>query len=205
MSLLIRTRRPTDRAGAVAADAIDRARDAAGPAVERARETAAPAVERAREATAPTVERALDAAGPAVERVRDAAGPAVERAREASRPALAQLRSAVASVLRLVVRLAALVPGIGARVLQGVATAMGRLADTSAQIAHVEPPSRVGRRRSRRRAGLWFAGGFVTGAAAGYVGHELMTRDRAHHEPGPEAAWPPVSTRADGPDAQAAG
>lgn len=195
MSLLTRTRRPTDRAGAVATDAIERAREAAGPAVERAREATGPAVERAREAT-----------GPAVERAREATAPAVDRAREASRPALAQLRSGVATVLRLVVRLAAIVPGVGARVLQGIATVMGRLADSTAEIAHVEPPSKVGRRRSRRRAGLWFAGGFVTGAAAGYVGHELMTRDHAHdREPGPEASWPPVSNRADGPSAQVAG
>lgn len=176
MALLTRSRsRSTaDRASEAAAEAIERARDVAGPRVERAREATAPTVERARDAAAPTVEWARDATAPAVERAREVTAPTVERAREASRPALAQLRSAVATILRTVVRVAALLPGLGAQVLEGVATVMGRLADTSAQIAHVEPPSKTGR---RRRAALWFAGGFVTGAAAGYVAHEYLSRD----------------------------
>lgn len=151
----------------------DRASEAAAEAIERARDVAAPRVERAREATAPTVEWAREATAPAVARAREVAAPTVERAREASRPALAQLRSAIATILRMAVRVAALLPGLGAQVLEAVATLMGRLADTSAQIAHVEPPSKVG----RRRAGLWFAGGFVAGAAAGYVAHEYLSRD----------------------------
>lgn len=175
MALLTRSRsRSTaDRASEAAAEAIERARDVAGPRVERAREATAPTVERARDAAAPTVEWAREATAPAVERAREVAAPTVERAREASRPALAQLRSAVATILRMAVRVAALLPGFGARVLEAVATLMGRLADTSAQIADVEPPSKVG----RRRAGLWFAGGFVAGAAAGYVAHEYLSRD----------------------------
>lgn len=164
MALLTRSRprSSADRASAAAAEAIERARDVAGPTVERAREAAAPTVDWAREATAPTVERA-----------REVAGPTVDRAREATGPALAQLRSAIATFLRMVVRVAALLPGFGAQILEAVATLMGRLADTSAQVANVPPPSKVG----RRRAGLWFVGGFVTGAAAGYVAHEYLSRD----------------------------
>lgn len=178
MALLTRARHrsPADRATAAAAEAVERARDVAGPTVERAREAAAPTVERARDAAAPRVEWAREAAAPSVERAREVAGPTVERAREASRPALAQLRSGIASLLRMAVRLAALLPGFGAQVLEAVATLMGRLADTSAQIAHIEPPSKV----RRRRVGLWFVGGFVTGAAAGYVAHDLLTRDDDH-------------------------
>lgn len=186
MALLTRTRPRSraDRASAAATEAIERARDVAAPTMERARDAAGPTVERAREAAAPTVEWAREAAAPTVERAREVTAPTVERAREASRPALAQLRSAIATLLRMVVRVAALLPGVGAQVLQAVATLMGRLADTSAQIAHVEPPSKVG----RRRAGLWFAGGFVTGTVAGYAAHEYLTRACEHdhvHDEGP--------------------
>ena len=128
--------------------------------------------------------------------------------RQASAPALARARRGLGSLLRLLVRLVALLPGIGARVLGTVAVVLGRLADRSAEVANVEPPSHTGRRRSRRRAALWFTGGFAAGAAAGYAVCEATRRDEHVHDDQPwqprsvpggdQASEPSGTARADG-------
>lgn len=121
----------------------------------------------------------VDRAGETAQHVREVAVPAVERAREVTTSTAATAATRIAGLLgrllRLVIRLAAIVPGLGARVLQTVSQVLARLADRSAEIAHVEPPTRAGRRHRRRRAGLWFATGFVTGAAAGYAANEVLS------------------------------
>lgn len=169
MALLTRSRRSDDPA----AEALDRAREVSEQVAERARDV--------RDAAEPRIAQAREAAEPRIARAREAAEPVVERAREASAPAFAQARRALGTVLRLLVRVAALVPGLGASVLGTVSRLLGRLADRSAELADVEPPSRAG---ARRRAVLWFVGGFATGAAAGYAVSEMNRddHDHAHHD-----------------------
>lgn len=186
MALLTRSRRSSEPT-----ETLDRAREVSEQVAGRAREVSAEALERAVEAA----DRARDAAEPRLVRARDVAEPAVVRAREASGPALARLRWAVGAVLRVLVRVIALAPGIGAQVLETVARLLGRLADRSAQLAQVTPPP-----PRRRRAGLWFAGGFVAGAAAGYAVSEMRHGGHEHaDEPWqPATVAPPRTTPAEG-------
>lgn len=156
------------------------AREASEPAIERARE----ATERAREASEPAIERAREA----TERAREASGPALERAREASAPLLAQLVPQLRRLFSLLARLASYLPGIGSRVLGWFAWALGALADRTAQVADVKPPRTIARRGRRRRAVLWFTGGFAVGAAAGYAANELLAHDDTPHEF--DESWP---------------
>lgn len=186
MALLTRPRRTGDPT----AEAIEKAREVSEQVADRAREVGGEALDLAGEAAG----RARVAAEPHLARAREATEPAVARAREASEPALAQVRSVVGTVLRLVVRLVALLPGIGAQVLETIASVLGTLADRSAEAAHVPPPSRVGR---RRRAALWFVGGFASGAAAGYAVARATAHD--HHDHAVDAPWQPTAV----PDADA--
>jgi hypothetical protein len=201
MALLTRSRRRSDpaaealdRAREVSEQVAERARDVSGDAVERASEVA----ERARAAAEPRIARARDVAEPQIARAREAAGPAVARAREASEPALAEASAALGSALRMLLRVVALLPQVGARVLAGLSGLLSGLADRSAELADVPPPSRVGR---RRRALLWFVGGFATGAAAGYAVSEL-TRQDAHDQLDQEP-WQPTAVP-DTPDTTSA-
>jgi hypothetical protein len=181
MALLTRSRSssPTE-------EALDRARDLS----EQLREASGEVVERAREATEPRIAKAREAAEPQIVRAKEAAEPQLERAREASRPVLAQVRRAIGTVLRLLVRIAALVPGVGAQVLEVVARGLGSLADRSAELADVDTPSHASRRSRRRRAALWFTGGFAAGAATGYVVAEMNRHEDDAADPRPTAALP---------------
>lgn len=137
---------------------------------------------RAREAHelgADAAERAREASGPALQRAREVSEPALERAREASEPALSQLLVLLRRLLGVVVRVASLLPGIASRVLAWVAGALGTLADSTAAVAEAERPSTAARRGRRRRAALWFTGGFAVGAAAGYAACEMRSGDPA--------------------------
>lgn len=181
MALLTRSRSssPTEEALDRAREVSDQVREASGEMVERAREAAEPRIAKAREAAEPRIARA-----------KEVAEPQLERAREASRPALAQLRRGIGSVLRLLVRVAALVPGLGATVLGGVARGLGSLADRSAELADVDTPSHASSRTRRRRALLWFTGGFAAGAATGYVVAEMNRHEDDAADPRPTAALP---------------
>ena len=201
MALLTRSRRRSDpaaealdRAREVSTEAFERAtdaaewaRDAAEPRIAQVREAAEPRIAKAREAAEPRIAQVREAAEPRIAKAREAAEPRIAEVREASAPALAQARRGLGALLRLLVRLVALLPDIGARVLGTVAVVLGRLADRSAEVANVEPPSRTGR---RRRAALWFTGGFAAGAAAGYAVCEATRRDEHVHDDQP---WQPRS------------
>lgn len=173
-----------------AREVAERAREASGPALERAREVSEPALERAREVSGPALDRAREVSGPALERAREVSEPALERAREASAPAFSQLVALLRRLLGLVARVASVLPGIASGLLAWLAGALGSLADSTAAVAEAERPSTVARRGRRRRAALWFTGGFAVGAAAGYAACEL-----GHREPDDE--W----DEADGPTA----
>ena len=188
MALLTRSRRRSDpaaealdRAREVSTEAFERAtdaaewaRDAAEPRIAQVREAAEPRIAQVREAAEPRIAQVREAAEPRIAKVREAAEPRIAEVREASAPALAQARRGLGALLRLLVRLVALLPDIGARVLGTVAVVLGRLADRSAEVANVEPPSRtapppsgraVVHRRVRRGCGRRLRG--VRGHAPG--------------------------------------
>lgn len=77
------------------------------------------------------------------------------------------------SLLRGVVRVAALLPAGLAGLLGFVARVLDPAADRGRQVAQQVESPRTERRRPRSRSAMWFAGGFVSGAVAGW-----LVRDR---------------------------
>lgn len=89
----------------------------------------------------------------------------------------------IALATRFLVRAVAVGTSVGASSLALMSRVLTSLGTRSAEIAEIETPVAEERRRGRRRAGLWFAGGFVVGAGAGVAAAEYMHRSQQHgHE-----------------------
>lgn len=84
------------------------------------------------------------------------------------------------TLTRFVVRLVAASSGFAATLLGLVSRTLSNLGERSAELADVDTPVQEVRRSGRRRAGLWFAGGFLAGAGVGFAASELR-----HHSDQP--------------------
>jgi len=81
--------------------------------------------------------------------------------------------SVLGRLIGLVAQLLTVLPAIPSRILAVVSTMLLRLGTASAEQAGLAPPVVDTRRGSRRKAILWFAGGFTAGAASGYAAAQL--------------------------------
>lgn len=135
--------------------------------------------------------RARDVGEDLAERARDVSEELADRARgtseeiaERSRPVLRDVSDRLSRLVRFLLRFTSVLPAVAAKVLGGVATLLHRLGDRADEIADLETPTAIERRRGRRRTVLWFSGGFVAGAATGYAASEFL-RKQAPPEPAP--------------------
>jgi hypothetical protein len=151
------TRKPSD-------DIRDRAREAGDEIADRARRMGHTVAERIDEAE--LREQARAASDKARERADEAAGTV--------RSLLSRLASLLAMLVRLGFRIAAVGPGMASKALDVFAQVLHRLGDQSEALARGETPRNATRRRNRRRAALWFAGGFTAGTATGYAVAEVL-------------------------------
>lgn len=86
------------------------------------------------------------------------------------------LVSAVGRLIGLLSRLLTVLPAIPSRVLAVLSTLLLRLGTASAEQAGLDTPVVETTKGSRRKAVLWFAGGFTAGAATGYAAAQVVAR-----------------------------
>lgn len=84
--------------------------------------------------------------------------------------------SAVGRLVGLLSQLLTILPAIPSRVLALLSTLLLRLGTASAEQAGIDKPVVESSRRSRRKAVLWFAGGFTAGAATGYTAAQIVAK-----------------------------
>lgn len=161
----------------------------------RTEEVKSRAAKRARQAGDTLTDRidrtdVADATAEARRRARELADDVSVRARETADKVEARVTSAADSapeqigrVIRFILRLVSRLPQLAAAVLGVTARILYRLGDRSAEIAEVPTPRTTERRRGRRKAVLWFVGGFAAGAASGYAASEIMNKGSEEEAP----------------------
>jgi hypothetical protein len=98
---------------------------------------------------------------------------------EAAEKAGSLARSVVSAIGRLVGLLSQLLtvlPAVPSRILAVVSTLLLRLGTASAEQAGLDRPVVDTSKRTRRKAIMWFAGGFTVGAASGYTAAQVVAR-----------------------------
>lgn len=142
----------------------------------------------------PARERVSAATAEARERARVGAEIARDRATEVAdrlEPAAHDASEAAGRLARRAVSAASTLPDVLGRVLEVLSRLLSSLAEQGREVAaQIEPPKKH-KRRSRLRTAAWFGGGFVAGAATGWVLHARTTRDEPdlfYEEVGPAAA-----------------
>lgn len=84
--------------------------------------------------------------------------------------------SAVGRLVGLLSQLLTILPAIPSRILAVLSTLLLRLGTASAEQAGIDAPVVESRGSSRRKAVLWFAGGFTAGAATGYAAAQVAAK-----------------------------
>lgn len=104
------------------------------------------------------------------------------------------LASLLGRLFKALSQLLTVLPAVPSKVLATFATLLLRAGQASAESAGIEPPVVEPRSRGRRRAALWFLGGFTAGGAAGYAAAQYQ----AQREQGPPAQLMTMPDRNDG-------
>lgn len=84
--------------------------------------------------------------------------------------------SAVGRLVGLLSQLLTVLPAVPSRILAVISTLLLRLGTASAEQAGLDRPVVDTSKRSRRKAVMWFAGGFTAGAATGYAAAQVVAK-----------------------------